>query len=404
MRVTVIGLGYIGLPTAISFANAGVDVRGVDINSSVVELLNSGQPHINEPSVEENLRMAIESGCLKIGKNIVASDTFVIAVPTPLSDGDKKPNLEHVFHACSQIAKVLKKGDTIILESTCPVNSTGEVTKYLANLCPSLNFPLGESDEADIYVAYCPERVLPGNIFYELVYNDKIIGGVTSACADKAAIVYSYYVKGNIHKTSAKIAELAKLVENSFRDINIAFANELSLLCDKISIDVMELISLVNYHPRVNVLKPGPGVGGHCIAVDPWFLIDGFKGEVPLIEMARRVNDSKPSWVVSKILSEAGKLGGASEVNIAMLGLTYKPDISDFRESPSIQIMQELKSSYDGLVQVFDPYFKDNEIDVKSNKLEEALSKFELVVLLVEHEEFKQINWQSCRAKVLRFC
>ncbi len=299
-KVSVFGLGYVGLPVAAVLASRGFNVLGVDVSPAIVDVINSGNIHIVEPDLDMIVRASVSGGRLRATLKPEESDTFIIAVPTPFSDGHQ-PDLSYVHKATQAIAPVLRKGNLVVLESTSPVGTTEQICAWIRKLRPDLNMPVSEGEDADVYVAHCPERVLSGRVLRELVDNDRIIGGISPACAEAAEELYRSFVSGELHLTNARTAELAKLVENSFRDVNIAFANELSMVCDKLNINVWELISLANKHPRVNILSPGPGVGGHCIAVDPWFIVATAPDCTKVIRAAREVNDSKPGVVVEKV-------------------------------------------------------------------------------------------------------
>ena len=340
MIVSVIGLGYIGLPTAAVLASCNIKVIGVDTSQRAVQIINQGQVHIIEPELDDLVKTAVTTGYFHATNQPENADVFVIAVPTPFKD-EYKPDTSYIESAVRSISAVLKKGNLIILESTSPVGTTEKITELLKEERPDLNFPeYGKHDvNTDVNIAYCPERVLPGHIVRELVENDRIIGGMTDDCARKAYEFYKIFVKGKCMTTDARTAELCKLVENSYRDVNIAFANELSLISDNLGVDVWNLINFANHHPRVNILQPGPGVGGHCIAVDPWFIVDSSPDEAKLIRTARLVNDSKPKYVLEQV-KKAKKLCQKNEhnINIACLGIAFKSDIDDLRESPALKI------------------------------------------------------------------
>src|SRR5688572_5896801 len=342
--VSIVGLGYIGLPTAAMFASKKIKVVGVDINQHAVDTINRGAIHIVEPELDLLVHAAVSQGYLRAATRPEPADAFLIAVPTPFK-ADHEPDLRYVKAATTSIAPVLKKGDLVILESTSPVGTTEQLAQWLADARPDLSFPHQAAEQADVNVAYCPERVLPGKVVHELVSNDRVIGGMTRRCSQRATELYQAFVEADCIPTSARTAEMCKLTENSFRDVNIAFANELSIICDKLGINVWELIKLANRHPRVNILQPGPGVGGHCIAVDPWFIVDSAPEEARLIRTAREVNNSKPHWVMDKVeeaIEQAtadGKQG--KDLTIAVFGLAFKPDIDDLRESPALDIAIE---------------------------------------------------------------
>jgi len=400
--VAMIGLGYIGLPTAAVLASRGVHVVGVDINQYAVDTINQGCIHIAEPDLEALVHEVVRTGKLRATTKPEAADAFLIAVPTPFQDGHK-PDLSYVEAAVRLIAPVLKKGDLIILESTSPVGSTEQMARWLAESRPDLSFPHQRGECADISVAYCPERVLPGKVIYELVTNDRVVGGMTARCAARAAGLYKIFVKGACIITNARTAEMCKLTENSFRDVNIAFANELSLICDELSINVWELIRLANHHPRVNILQPGPGVGGHCIAVDPWFIVDKSPKTARLIRTAREVNDYKPQYVIDQV-----KLATAGFANpkIACLGLSFKADIDDLRESPSVDIALKLKEMGLGELFVAEPHITELPRDLAGDNIQltdanVAVAKADIVLLLVNHTAFEEIGMKELMGKVV---
>ena len=386
-KVCVIGLGYIGLPTASLIANRGLDVYGVDCISSVVDTINAGKIHIVEPGLADFVKRAVESGKLKAGIRPVLADVYILAVPTPFKE-EHKPDLSYVKNSAKEIAPYIRSGNLVILESTSPVGTTEMVEQWIAEERPDL-------DITSVFFAHCPERVLPGKILEELPTNDRIIGGTTVAATKKAVAFYRNFVDGNLLETDSRTAELSKLTENSFRDVNIAFANELSLICDKLDIDVWELINLANRHPRVNILQPGPGVGGHCIAVDPWFIVDSAPEEARLIRTAREVNDSKPSFVLKKVQEAMKKFKNPT---IACLGLAFKPDIDDLRESPAMKIVEELADSTTADCLVVEPNIK--ELPMKLTKFSnvyftnvyQAIFKSDIILLLVDHQEFKNLD------------
>src|SRR6185437_2185720 len=326
-RVSVIGLGYIGLPTAAVIARAGMEVHGVDVSRRVVEIINRGEIHIEEVDLDGLVQGVVQRGLLRAGAEVEPADVFVIAVPTPFhKDVDHTPDLSYVLAAAGSVAKVLKAGDTIILESTSPVGTTERMRDAIATARPDLALPGLTEGTPDVAIAYCPERVLPGRILEELINNDRSIGGVTPRCARKALAFYKRFVRGTCVTTDARSAEMTKLVENAYRDVNIAFANELSVVADAMRLDVWEVIRLANRHPRVNILSPGPGVGGHCIAVDPWFIVNGAPEQTPLIRTAREVNDAKPHHVARQVTAKAARF---RDPTIACLGLTFKANIDD---------------------------------------------------------------------------
>ena len=400
MIISVIGLGYIGLPTAAILASSKVSVIGVDVNEKVVDTINKGEIHIIEPELDALVHSAVKNGNLRATTQPEKSDVFMLAVPTPFK-ANYKPDLSYIESACRAIAPVLKKGNLVILESTSPVGTTEKMIDWLSAERSDLSFPEFGSDKfsADISIAHCPERVLPGNVVRELRENDRIIGGVTSNCAERASNLYKLFVDAECLITDCRTAELSKLVENSFRDVNIAFANELSLICDKLDINVWELIKLANHHPRVNILKPGPGVGGHCIAVDPWFIVDSAKDETKLIRTARLINDSKPSFILDKVNQVILEMGvKISEISITCLGLSFKPNIDDLRQSPALEIakkisLMRLKKLYLVEPNIFSmPNCFEDDNDIELVNLEFAINSSDIVVLLVDHNEFNQIN------------
>jgi UDP-N-acetyl-D-mannosaminuronic acid dehydrogenase len=403
-KICVLGLGYIGLPTAAMFASRELSVIGVDINKSTVDTVNLGQIHIVEPGLEEVVHTAVNKGFLYASSVPLAADAFLIAVPTPIQflDGDEmlpQPDLSYIKAATQSISLVLKKGDLVVLESTSPVGTTEQVAEWLAAARPDLTFPQSHGSASDIRIAYCPERVLPGHVIRELITNDRVIGGMTNACSNLAADLYSILVEGKCHLTNARTAEMTKLTENSCRDVQIAFANELSIICDELDINVWELISLSNRHPRINILNPGPGVGGHCIAVDPWFIISKAPDKSPLIRAARSVNDGKPKWVVNQIdkaLLEFLKENpdkSMSDIIVACYGLTFKANIDDLRESPALQITIDVSYSHQGRVLVVEPNIDSLPREISNLELVSKEKAFEMAhihVLLVDHVEFKK--------------
>ncbi|QCA06026.1 UDP-N-acetyl-D-mannosamine dehydrogenase [Pantoea vagans] len=397
--ISVIGLGYIGLPTAAVFASKGKKVVGVDINARAVETINRGAIHIVEPDLDQVVHAAVTRGDLRATTQPEAADAFLIAVPTPFKD-DHQPDLRFVKAAAESIAPVLKKGDLVILESTSPVGSTEQMADWLAAARPDLRFPQ-HGETPDIFVAYCPERVLPGQVMVELINNDRVIGGMTPACSARASELYRLFLKGECVETNARTAEMCKLTENSFRDVNIAFANELSLICADQGINVWELIALANRHPRVNILQPGPGVGGHCIAVDPWFIVAQNPELARLIRTAREVNDAKPQWVLDQVktaladcLTQTGKR--ASDITIACFGLAFKPNIDDLRESPAVGVVQKIAEWHSGKTWVVEPHIEqlaDSLADkAELVSCEQALAKADILVMLVDHRAFRAID------------
>lgn len=401
-KVVMIGLGYIGLPTASIIASRGVDVIGVDVNPAVVETINSGRVHIVEPDLDTIVRSVVSIGKLKAQQEPETADVFIIAVPTPLKSGNK-PDISYVEAAAKSIAEYLKSGDLIILESTSPVGTTEHISKLLKDIRSDLTFP-HESTQPDISISYCPERVLPGRVLYELIDNDRIIGGVTSNCAKNAKQLYKLFLRGKCILTSARTAEMCKLVENAYRDVNIAFANELSMICEDLNINSWELIKLANHHPRVNILQPGCGVGGHCIAVDPWFIVHSSPKKAKLIKTSRVVNDSKPKFILEKIKKSAKRFKNPV---IACLGITFKADIDDFRESPALEIVRNLAHSKIGRILVVDPYVTrlppiiEKYSNIELANCNEVVRSADVLTVLVDHSEFKNKIDRLCEGKVL---
>lgn len=401
MKISVIGLGYIGLPTATMLATYGANVIGIDVRQHVVDTVNEGRIHIVEPDLDALVHAAVTERRLRASLAPEPADAFLIAVPTPFKD-DHNPDVSYIEAAAKAIAPVLKQGDVVILESTSPVGTTENMVEWMCQLRPDLRFPRQGTDENfDVSIAYCPERVLPGQVVRELVENDRIIGGITSICTKRAAEVYKIFVKGELLATDARTAEMSKLTENAFRDVNIAFANELSLVCDKLSINVWELIELANHHPRVNILKPGCGVGGHCIAVDPWFIVDKAPDEARLIRTAREINDGKPHWVIDKVTSAVAALGAEgssrSSVRVAVLGLAFKPDIDDLRESPALSIAKHLRKALPNEMLVVEPNIHELPQSLEGAQLtdlQQALAMADIVVVLVAHRSFKEARTQ----------
>lgn len=400
--VSIIGLGYIGLPTAAVIASRDIKVIGVDVNQHAVDTINQGKIHIVEPDLDALVHEVVRTGKLRATTQVEPADAFLIAVPTPFK-GDHEPDLAYVESAARAIAPVLKKGDMVILESTSPVGSTEQMAQWLAQARIDLTFPHQAGEAADINLAYCPERVLPGKVIHELVENDRVVGGMTPHCAARAAALYKTFVKGDCIITNARTAEMCKLTENSFRDVNIAFANELSIICDELDINVWELISLSNRHPRVNILQPGPGVGGHCIAVDPWFIVDKSPKTARLIRTAREVNDHKPHHVIEKVKAAAAKF---KTPKIACLGLAFKADIDDLRESPSVEIAQQLKELNFAELYVSEPHVNDLPTQLTGPNVfftdpDEAIEKADIVLLLVNHQLFKRISIGALEGKIV---
>jgi UDP-N-acetyl-D-mannosaminuronic acid dehydrogenase len=392
-RVSVIGLGYIGLPTACMFARSGVEVIGVDVDERAVALINQGRPQFSEPDLKILVERVVASGKLRATTTPEPADAFVIAVPTPFRDGHA-PDLRHIEAAGRAIAPLLRPGNLVVLESTSPVGATERLMEWMAEERRDLRFPALHGEPGDVFVAHCPERVLPGRILVELVDNDRVIGGITGACTDRARQLYELFVRGSCLRSDARTAEMVKLTENASRDVSIAFANELSLLCDRLDVDVWELIALANRHPRVDVLRPGPGVGGHCIAVDPWFLIHAAPELSPLMRAARSVNDGKPGWVVERVAEAAAR---HADPTIACLGLTYKANVEDMRESAAVKVVEGLAKRGTGRLVVVEPNARELPPELCGQGialigLEEALERADVVVLLVEHSVFRTVN------------
>lgn len=395
--ISVVGLGYIGLPTAAVFASRKKMVIGVDVNQDAVDTINRGDIHIVEPDLDMVVRAAVTEGYLRATTQPEPADAFLIAVPTPFQD-DHVPDLSYIQAAGRAIAPVLKKGDIVILESTSPVGATEQLAAWLAEYRSDLSFPQHAGEHSDIRVAHCPERVLPGHVLSELVQNDRVIGGMTSRCSEVAVTLYKTFVKGDCIVTNARTAEMCKLTENSFRDVNIAFANELSVICDKLDINVWELISLANRHPRVNILQPGPGVGGHCIAVDPWFIVSKTPEQARLIHTARLVNDNKPQWVINKTVAKAERF---KKPVIGCLGLAFKANIDDLRESPALEIVRQLRDLQVGDLLVCEPNCSGKVDDLNLCGLNEVVKKSDILLVLVDHDEFKGIDQDLLKEKVV---
>ena len=392
-KICVMGLGYIGLPTASLLANRGYQVHGVDIVQETVDTINAGKIHIVEPDLDTFVQSAVNSGKLKADTKPAEADVFIIAVPTPFKE-NHVPNVDYIVSATKSIAPYVRPGNIVILESTSPVGTTDLMEETLRN---------EGVDTSKIHFAHCPERVLPGKIMHELVHNDRIVGGTTPEATEKTAEFYKTFVKGEVLQTDARTAEMAKLTENSFGGVNVAFANELSMLCDKFGIDVWELIDLANRHPRVNILQPGCGVGGHCIAVDPWFIVDAAKGDAKLIKTARQVNDYKSEWVVEKIKNAAlqfeNKYG--RKAKIAAMGLAFKPDIDDLRESPALYIARRLAHEGIDIIAVEPNIQSHPEFEIKP--YEAAIQEADIIAFLVSHKEFQDIEVDPDK-EVLVFC
>jgi len=414
--ISVVGLGYIGLPTAAMFASKEKKVIGIDVNQHAVDTINAGKIHIVEPELDVMVKRAVDEGFLRATTSPEPADAFLIAVPTPFlpiqdQHSIPEPDLSYIKSAAKAVAKVLKKGDLVILESTSPVGTTEQMSTWLAEERSDLSFPQTHGEDSDIRIAHCPERVLPGHVVRELVENDRVIGGMTNKCSQASIEVYKTFVEGDCVVTNARTAEMAKLTENSSRDVSIAFANELSIICDKLDIDVWELINLANLHPRVNILQPGPGVGGHCIAVDPWFIISKTPNESRLIHTARQVNDHKPQWVIEKVKLAVAEFLSKNQnktikdVTVACFGLAFKPDIDDLRESPALYITKELaKLNFAKLLAVEPNIVKlpeslNSTLVLSSSDL--AISDADILVMLVDHKKFKCLDKNVINNKII---
>jgi len=400
----VIGLGYVGLPTAAVFANRGLDVLGVDIDAQTVALINDGKAHIVEPDLGAAVEAVVANGKLKAATEPQPADAFIIAVPTPFKN-NRQPDLSYIESAAKSLAPALQAGNLVVVESTVPVGATEQLAAWLAGHRPDLSVATTDNSEpVDIHVAHSPERVLPGRVMVELTSNDRVIGGVTRSCAERTAQLYGLAVDGQCLLTTARTAELVKLSENAYRDVSIAFANELSLICDRMGMDVWETVDLANHHPRVNILQPGPGVGGHCIAVDPWFIISSAPDDTALIRAARQVNDAKPAHIVKQVSQAAAKLDSPV---IACLGLAYKADIDDLRESPAVAIIRGLADAGAGELSVVEPHVADLPGDlagldqVSLVTLDDALPRADIVVLLTDHHEFRGLDRTRLTGKQL---
>lgn len=400
--VCVMGLGYIGLPTAAVIARSGCRVLGVDVNSNIVDTINRGEIHIEEVDLDGLVQGVVQRKLLRASTMVEPADVFVIAVPTPFGD-DHAPDISYVLAAATSIAAVLKTGDTVIVESTSPVGTTDRVKDLIAKQRPDLKVPGVTADTPDVAIAYCPERVLPGKILEELISNDRSIGGITPRCARKALTFYKRFVRGECVTTDARSAEMTKLVENAFRDVNIAFANELSIVADQMGLDVWEVIRLANRHPRVNILQPGPGVGGHCIAVDPWFIVHGAPDHTPLIRTAREVNDGK----VGHVIAQANALIEANPAKtIGLLGLAFKANIDDFRESPAKKVATALAQKYGARIRIVEPYAAALPVEFEGSgaqltDIDSALQDCGILIALVDHDAFKAIPLAERRDKLV---
>lgn len=395
MKACFMGLGYIGLPTAIIAAKHGLQVVGVDVNPDVVEMTNRGKLHIIEPGMEEMLQDVVEAGTLRASVIPEESDVYLIVVPTPFK-GNHEPDVSYVEAATRSVVPYLKEGDLFVIESTSPVGTTESMKRLIYEMRPEL--------DGRIHIAYCPERVLPGNVIHELVHNDRVIGGIDEASAEKAADFYRHFVKGELHKTDSKTAEMCKLTENSSRDVQIAFANELSFICDKAGVNVWELIRLANKHPRVNILQPGCGVGGHCIAVDPYFLISDFPFESQVISKAREINNYKSFWCAEKIINAILRfeMENHRKPVVALMGLAFKPDIDDLRESPARHIAEKVIHSHEGAqILVAEPNV--GVVDIPLTDYAEAYDQADIVAFLTAHRQFKELPWSDDKM-IMDFC
>jgi UDP-N-acetyl-D-mannosaminuronic acid dehydrogenase len=403
-RVAVLGLGYIGLPTAVCLATRGVEVVGVDVNEATVEAVSRGEVPFVEPELAVGVSGAVAMGRLQASTKTPEADAYIIAVPTPFRP-DHSADLGYVRAAAEQIAPRLRGGEVVVLESTSPPGTTESVSRWLADLRPDLVAPHASEGVPDFYVAHCPERVLPGRIMIEMVSNDRVIGGVTRRCAQRAASVYKVFSQGQMVLTDAPSAEMAKLVENAYRDVNIAFANELSLISEELRLDVWEVIKVANHHPRVNILSPGPGVGGHCIAVDPWFIVGASPGLSKLIRTAREVNDHKPHHVAEQVIAKTERFRNPT---VACLGLTYKADVDDLRESPALDIVEEIAAALPDLdLRVAEPFVDQlpptlrDRPNVRLQRASEAVDDADIVVVLVDHDHFRSMNRSRLDGKVV---
>ncbi|WP_306578372.1 UDP-N-acetyl-D-mannosamine dehydrogenase [Corynebacterium cystitidis] len=398
-KVSVIGLGYIGLPTAAFIASKGIRVTGIDVKQSSVDMINRGELPFVEPGFDTLLKQVVDDGLLVASTKHVSADAYIVCVPTPFAGDQHEVDTSYIRAAVDSLSEHLKPGALVVLESTAPPGTTNAMAEYIVEKCPHLS--LDEDDENAVFVAHCPERVLPGKIMEEMETNDRIIGGLTPKATKMAVELYSTFCTAKLLETDAITAEMAKLTENAYRDVNIAFANELSIISDKLGIDVWELIELANHHPRVNILQPGPGVGGHCIAVDPWFIVSSTPNEAKLIKQAREVNDSKPQLVIDKVKGQLSKLETSNPV-VAALGIAFKADIDDLRESPSLEIVRQLAQQHsDADIRVVEPNIDTlpaslAELDnISLNGTEEAIRDADLILVLVDHKEFKE--WDTTR-------
>ena len=411
-KISVVGLGYIGLPTAAMFASKKVTVLGIDHNKLVVDTINRGEIHIVEPFLASMVQQVVNQGYLSAAIIPEPADAFLIAVPTPFKNSNNpipEPDLTYIESAIQLISPVLKKGDLVILESTSPVGTTEKIAEWLSALRDDLVFPEQGSGECDVNIAHCPERVLPGKVVKELVENDRVIGGISERCSERASELYEIFVEGECVITNARTAEMSKLTENACRDVQIAFANELSMVCDNLDIDVWELISLANRHPRINILKPGPGVGGHCIAVDPWFIVSRSPEQAKLIFEARQVNMRKTQWAVDRIKASLAEISvklnkPVAELKVAYLGLAFKPNIDDLRESPALEVVNRL-IDFGAQYVCVEPNVIDS-LDYPLVTIDEVINNCELMVLLVKHDQFliRKSDILSSNSEIFDFC
>lgn len=405
MDVCVIGLGYIGLPTALLLAKNGVKVHGVDNSSTVVRSLRAGEVHIKEPFLADLLSESVNNGMIKFSDEIPQASSFIISVPTPILP-DKTADLHFIKNVCESLAPKLKRGDLLILESTSPVGTLRKVEKWLRQRRPDLCFPFEEGTNADVKLAYCPERILPGFAIEELVSNDRIIGGVTGSCCEAAKKLYRSFGKGKLVSAVPEVAEMSKLAENTFRDVNIAFANELESLCINAGINVWEVIRLVNKHPRVNVLNPGPGVGGHCISVDPWFLHSMDPDTARIVGLARTINDNKPIEVLRRVSDLIEKID-SQPVFVACLGMAFKKNVDDLRNSPAKQIIESLSDDPRLQLLVVEPFIKNLPSDLQNNSRvrltnkDGAINKAHIILILVDHDQFIAIDQKILEGKLI---
>ena len=399
----MVGLGYVGLPTAAVLASRGVDVIGVDIDGDRVEEINSRSTPFDEPGLDSLVDSSVASGTLTARTDPVPADAFIVAVPTPVRE-DRSPDVSYVRAAVEGLALMLSKGNLVVVESTCPVGTTEKVCEWLSMARPDLTFPHTAGETSDIRVAYCAERILPGNALKELVENDRVIGGVSSSCAHAAKRLYETFVEGVCRVTDVRTAELSKLSENAFRDVNIAFANEISMVCEALGIDPWEMIALANRHPRVDILNPGPGVGGHCIPVDPWFIADAAPDLTPMIQTARRVNDDMPKVIADRVIAACK---GTDNPVVVCLGLAYKADASDLRESPSIEVIKRLRGYFEGRLLVVEPFVSELPAELRGDGkaklvgLDEGLAEADVVVLLTNHSAFLDIDGELLSSKAV---